>query len=97
MTEIWLGVIAVSVLLMAIIQVAGIVMAARVARRVDRVADRVEQGVDRVMTSVEGITGEAARAASGVTSLFSFFRRAAAKDPKESRTASDADDPMFVG
>ena len=49
MSDVFLGLIAVSVLVMAGIQVAGIVMAARVARRVDRVADRVEQGVDKLL------------------------------------------------
>lgn len=75
MTEIWLGVIAVSVLVMAVIQVAGVVMAARVARRVERVADRVERGVDGVVTRVQGIADDAGRAASTISSFVNIFRR----------------------
>ena len=97
MTETFLGIIAVSVLVMAVIQVAGIIMAARVARRVDRVATRVEQGVARVITRVEGISDEAARAASSVNSIFSFFRRSGARETKQSQAAADPNDPMFVG
>ena len=82
MTEIWLGVIAVSVLVMAVIQVAAIVLAAKMARRAERVADRVEQGVDRVAARVEGLTHDAARAASVVNGVLGIFRRAGPKDPQ---------------
>jgi len=96
-TDLFLGVIAVSVLVMAVIQVAAIVMAARVARRIDRVANRVEEGIDKVFASVHGVTQDAARAASAFSGLFGIFRRPRPADGKNPSAESGPDGPMFVG
>ena len=64
MTELYLGVIAVAVLVMAAIQVAAVVLAARAARRVDRLADRLEQDLRPIVTNLQLATSEAARASS---------------------------------
>lgn len=62
MTELFLGIIAVAVLVMAAIQVAAVVLAARTARRVDRLADRLEQDLRPIVTNLQTVTSEAARA-----------------------------------
>jgi hypothetical protein len=64
MTELFLGIIAVAVLLMAAIQVAAVVLAARAARRVDRLADRLEQDLRPIVSSLQQATSEAARVSS---------------------------------
>jgi len=96
-TDLFLGIIAVSVLVMAAIQVALIVMAARVARRVDRVAGRVETGVDTLLSRLHGLTDDATRAASVFSGILGMFRRSRASDGRKSPAAADADDPMSVG
>lgn len=58
----FLGLIAAAVLVMAAIQVAAIVLAARAARRLDRLADRLEQDIRPVVTSLQALTADAARA-----------------------------------
>jgi hypothetical protein len=60
-TNVWLGVIAVAVLVMAVIQVAAIVFAMSAARRIGRVADRLEQNLNPVVSNLQTITSEAAR------------------------------------
>ena len=64
MTEFFLGIIAVAVLVMAVIQVAAVVLAARTARRVDRLADRLEQDLRPIVTNLQTMTSEAARASA---------------------------------
>jgi hypothetical protein len=64
MTELFLGIIAVAVLVMAVIQVAAVVLAARAARRVDRLADRLEQDLRPIVTNLQTMTSEAARASA---------------------------------
>ena len=64
MTELFLGIIAVAVLVMAVIQVAAVVLAARTARRVDRLADRLEQDLRPIVTNLQTMTSEAARASA---------------------------------
>ena len=61
MTDVWLGIIAVAVLVMAVIQVAAIVFAMSAARRIGRVADRLEQNLNPVVSNLQTITSEAAR------------------------------------
>lgn len=61
MTNVWLGIIAVAVLVMAVIQVAAIVFAMSAARRIGRVADRLEQNLNPVVSNLQTITSEAAR------------------------------------
>jgi hypothetical protein len=60
-TDIWLGIIAVAVLVMAIIQVAAIVFAMSAARRIGQIADRLEQNLNPVVVNLQTITSEAAR------------------------------------
>ena len=64
MTDVFLGIIAVAVAIMAIIQVAAIVFAMSAARRIGQVADRIEQDLRPVMSNLQAISAEAARAAS---------------------------------
>jgi len=64
MTELFLGIIALAVLVMAAIQVAAIVLAAKTARRVDRLADRLEQDLRPIVNNLRTATAEAARASS---------------------------------
>lgn len=61
-TNVLLGIIAAAVLVMAIIQVAAIVFAMNAARRIGQVADRLEQDLRPVMSNLQTITQEAARA-----------------------------------
>jgi precorrin-6B methylase 2 len=61
---VFLGIIAVAVLVMAIIQVAAIVFAMSAARRIGQVADRLEQDLRPVVSNLQAITSEAARATS---------------------------------
>jgi hypothetical protein len=61
-TNVFLGIIAVAVLVMAIIQVAAIIFAMSAARRIGEVADRLEQDLRPVMSNLQAITAEAARA-----------------------------------
>ena len=61
MSDLWLGVIAVSVLVMAIIQVAAIVFAARAARQVGQLAERIEHDMRPIVTNLQSITADAAR------------------------------------
>jgi len=60
-TDIWLGIIAVAVLVMAVIQVTAIVFAMSAARRIGQVADRLEQNLNPVVSNLQTITSEAAR------------------------------------
>lgn len=61
MTNVWLGIIAVAVLVMAVIQIAAIVFAMSAARRIGQVADRLEQNLNPVVSNLQTITSEAAR------------------------------------
>lgn len=61
MTDVWLGIIAVAVLVMAVIQVAAIVFAMSAARRIGQVADRLERNLNPVISNLQTITSEAAR------------------------------------
>ena len=61
MTNVWLGIIAVAVLVMAVIQVAAIVFAMSAARRIGQVADRLERNLNPVVANLQTISSEAAR------------------------------------
>ena len=61
MTNVWLGIIAVAVLVMAVIQVAAIVFAMSAARRIGQVADRLERNLNPVVSNLQTITSAAAR------------------------------------
>jgi hypothetical protein len=60
-TNVLLGIIAVAVLVMAVIQVAAIVFAMSAARRIGEVADRLQQDLSPVVSNLRTITSEAAR------------------------------------
>ena len=62
MTNVWLGLIAVSVLLMAISQLGALVYAARLTRRVERLTTHIEQDLKPVFTNLQAVSSEAARA-----------------------------------
>jgi len=63
-TDLFLGIIAVAVLVMAVIQVAAIIFAMSAARRIGQMADRIEQDLRPVMSNLQAISAEAARATS---------------------------------
>ena len=62
MTDLFLGIIAVAVLVMATIQVAAVVFAARAARRVGDVVSRLEDDVRPIVRNLQVMSAEAARA-----------------------------------
>ena len=95
MSDIFLGVIAVSVLVMAAIQVAVIVMAARVARRVDRMAARLEGDLRPLLASVQGMVQDIGRATAAFKSLAGMFRGGRSKDARGAGV--EEDDPLFIG
>lgn len=64
---IFLGLIAVAVIVMAGVQVGLIVMASRLARRVDRLADDVEHTVKPLIANLQAMSADAARAAALAT------------------------------
>ena len=61
MSDLFLGVIAAAVLVMAVIQVAAIVFAARAARRLDGLVDRLEQDIRPIVANLQALTADAAR------------------------------------
>jgi len=67
-SDAFLGVIALAVLVMASIQVALVVMAVRATRRVGRLADRLEEDLRPVVSSLQSVAADAARAASAAAS-----------------------------
>lgn len=94
MTEqVFLGIIAVAVVVMAAIQVAAVVVAARLARRVDRFADRLEQDLRPVVASLQALTEDAARATAVFKAILGIFR-----SPRKGAASGGADeDPLFIG
>jgi len=90
--DVFLGIIAVAVLIMAIIQVAAVVVAARVARRLDRFADSLEQDIRPVVASLQALTADAARATSAFRAILAIFRGSR----KDERSSSE-EDPLFIG
>ncbi len=64
MTDVWLGVIAVAVAVMALIQVGAIVAAARLARRVDALTGQLEREIKPLVANLTSMSSEAARVAS---------------------------------
>jgi hypothetical protein len=63
-TNVFLGIIAVAVLVMAVIQVAAIVFAMSAARRIGQAADRFERDLRPVVQHLQTITADAAKAAN---------------------------------
>jgi hypothetical protein len=66
-SEVFLGVIAVAVLTMAVIQVAAIVFALRAARRVGDAVSRFERTMEPIVANLQTITADATRATSIAT------------------------------
>lgn len=62
--ELFLGLIAFGVLLMALIQVGAIVAGIRLARRVDQIATRLDQDIKPLLANLTALTNEAARTAA---------------------------------
>ncbi len=63
--ELWLlGIIALSVAVMAIVQVGAVVAGLRVARRVDHIASELETQVKPLLANLTAMSAEASRAAS---------------------------------
>jgi tetrahydromethanopterin S-methyltransferase subunit B len=63
-TELWLGVIAVAVVVMAVLQVGAAVAALRLARRVDALTTEIQRGIKPVVSNLTSVSGDAARAAT---------------------------------
>jgi hypothetical protein len=61
-TDVWLGVIAVAVAVMAAIQVGAIVLGLRLARRVDQLTTQVEHDIKPLLQNLTAISAEAQRA-----------------------------------
>lgn len=64
MNEVFLGIIALSVFVMAAIQVGAIVVAARLMKRMDRLTAQIEQEMRPMFANLQAMTAEASRAAS---------------------------------
>lgn len=62
--EVFLGLIALAVMVMAVIQVAAIVAGIRVARRVDQIARQLDQDVKPLLAHLTAMSSEASRAAA---------------------------------
>lgn len=62
--ELFLGVIAFAVMLMAVIQVGAILAGIRLAKRVDQIASQLDQEIKPLLANLTALTGEAARTAA---------------------------------
>ena len=95
MSDLFLGIIAAAVLVMAAIQVAAIVIALRFVRRLDQFAGRFEQELRPVIDGLKALTADASRATSAFRSVMSIFRG----EPRKANTTAARDDegPLFVG
>jgi hypothetical protein len=67
-SDLFLGIIALAVLVMAVIQVAAVVFAARAARRVSDAVTRLEQGVQPIVANLQQVSADAARASASAAS-----------------------------
>lgn len=73
--ELLLGIIAVALAVMAIVQVGAIVAALRVARRVEQLATDLETAVKPLLTNLTALSADASRAANVATSQVERFDR----------------------
>jgi hypothetical protein len=62
--DVFLGIIALGVAVMAAIQVGAVLVAARLMKRIDRLADQIEHDVRPLFQNLQAMTADAARAAS---------------------------------
>ena len=67
MSDVFLGIIAAAVVIMAAIQVAAIVFAARAARSVGEAVSRFQEDVRPIVASLQTLTADAARATASAT------------------------------
>ena len=67
MTDVWLGIIALAVVVMAAIQVGAIVLGLRLARRVDQLTTEIERDVKPLIKNLTDMTAEASRAVTLAT------------------------------
>ena len=94
MTDVFLGVIAVAVLVMAAIQVAAVVIVMRLAHRLGRFADHLEQDIRPIVASLQALTADVARVTTVFKSILAIFRGGR---KTASAGATDEDDPLFIG
>jgi type IV secretory pathway VirB2 component (pilin) len=73
--EFLLGVIALAVAVMAIVQVGAIVAGLRLARRVEQLAADLETGVKPLLANLTAVTAEAAKAATAAAAQVERFER----------------------
>jgi hypothetical protein len=73
--EILLGVIALAVAVMAIVQVGAIVAGLRLARRVEQLATDLETGVKPLLANLTAVTAEASKAATAAAAQVERFDR----------------------
>ena len=109
MTDFFLGVIAAAVVVMAAIQVAAVVFAARAARRIDRIADRFERDIQPVLASLQAVAADAARASAlaasqierasvwleGLKGILGAIQNM--KTTESRRAGVEDDDALFIG
>ena len=62
--ELFLGIIAFAVVIMALVQVGAIVAGLRLARRVDEIATQLDQDIKPLLANLTALSSEAARAAA---------------------------------
>ena len=67
MSDLFLGIIAISVLVMALIQVGALLAAFRVAKRVEEVSRRIETDIKPLITNLTDVTTELSRTAAMAT------------------------------
>jgi NAD-specific glutamate dehydrogenase len=73
--ELFLGIIAFAVVVMAMIQVGAILAGIRLAKRVDQLATQLDQDIKPLLASVTALTTEAARTAALATKQVERFDR----------------------
>ena len=88
-TDVFLGIIAVATLAIAIIQIAVIVAASRLARRVERLADQLEREVKPLFVHLDAIGRDAARASALATQQVERADRVFADLARRLETALD--------
>ena len=67
MTDVWLGIIAIAVLTMAVIQIAAIVFAARAARQMGDAVSRFEHTLQPILANLQAVSADAARASAAAS------------------------------
>lgn len=74
--ELLLGIIALAVAVMALVQVGAIIAGLRLARRVEQMANELESGVKPLLSNLTALSGEATRAATVAAAQVERFDRA---------------------